>query len=87
MAFFIVQLAQDHVVLEEKLVSHTKSAEKSKMMKQGALTLAWLEVNHDIPHQHCIRVFIDHAFTAVIIRKLILRDCGLINFPSDIQSL
>lgn len=26
-ASFVVQLAQDHVVLEEKLVSHTKSAE------------------------------------------------------------
>lgn len=26
MASFIVQLAQDHVVLEEKLVSHAKSA-------------------------------------------------------------
>lgn len=32
MASFIVQLAQDHVVLEEKLVSHTKSAEINQNM-------------------------------------------------------
>lgn len=35
MASFIVQLAQDHVVLEEKLVSHAKSAERNKNMELG----------------------------------------------------
>lgn len=35
MASFIVQLAQDHVVLEKKLVSHTKSAERNKNMELG----------------------------------------------------
>lgn len=29
-ASFVVQLAQDHVVLEEKLVSHTESAERQE---------------------------------------------------------
>lgn len=35
MASFVVQLAQDHVVLEEKLVSHAKSAERHKNMELG----------------------------------------------------
>lgn len=35
MAAFVVQLAQDHVVLEEKLVSHAKSAEGNKNMEVG----------------------------------------------------
>lgn len=35
MASFIVQLAQDHVVLQEKLVSHAKSAERNKNMELG----------------------------------------------------
>lgn len=35
MAPFIVQLAQDHVVLEEKLVSHAKSAERNKSKELG----------------------------------------------------
>lgn len=40
MASFIVQLAQDHVVLEEKLVSHAKSAERNKNMELGLGFLA-----------------------------------------------
>ena len=40
MASFIVQLAQDHVVLEEKLVSHAKSAERNKNMELG-LSSCW----------------------------------------------
>lgn len=44
MASFIVQLAQDHVVLEEKLVSHAKSAERNKNMELGlGSCLSWSE--------------------------------------------
>lgn len=35
MASFVVQLAQDHVVLEEKLVSHAKSAERISKYESG----------------------------------------------------
>lgn len=43
MASFIVQLAQDHVVLEEKLVSHAKSAERNKNMELGLRSLLELK--------------------------------------------
>lgn len=39
MGSFVVQLAQYHVVLEEKLVSHAESAEGNENMKQVSVSL------------------------------------------------
>lgn len=40
MTSFVVQLAQDHIVLEEKLVSHAKSAVGNRTVKLG-LSSRW----------------------------------------------
>lgn len=83
MASFIVQLAQDHVVLEEKLVSHAKSAERNKNMELGlGSCLCWSE---SWGPTGVFQAYFQHISTfmatcaAMIIRKLILHDCCMIN--------
>lgn len=51
-ASFVVQLAQDHVVLEEKLVSHTESAERQE--KTGL----------SVGSQRSVRAYFQHSAAA-----------------------
>lgn len=91
MASFIVQLAQDHVVLEEKLVSHAESAERNKNMELGPWFVHELSKSRGPggTFQSFKTFFFFHSIYEhhlCIIRKLIFHDCRLINYPSDIQS-
>lgn len=62
MASFVVQLAQDHVVLEEELVSHAESAERNDQNTNRLLLLAGPQTNRELfPREHFIFVFFTQA--------------------------
>lgn len=62
MASFVVKLAQDHVVLEEELVSHAESAERNDQNTNWLLLLAGPQTNREVfPREHFIFVFFTQA--------------------------
>lgn len=85
MASLIVQLAQDHVVLEEKLVSHAKSAEGNKK-KYGSRSRFLLELKWIMRSLRIISGIFSEHIHRYDNQKLILHDCCLINSLRYTQS-